>query len=254
MIDLHAHVLPGLDDGPRDLEGTLALLHAAAAGGTKVIAATPHLRADHPNVRVEALADAHAQLLAQLDSDLKLEVVLAGEVDLEWAMEATDDQLRLASYGQRGSDMLVETPYGPLPAGFEEMLFRIRTCGYRILLAHPERSPSFHSDPQRLVDLVEGGVLVQLTASSLLQRRRSASSRLVRLLAREGHVHVLASDAHGAGGGRGPDLTAAVDAARRLAPGRAEWMVGAAPAAILAGKALPPAPVRPPGRRLLRRR
>jgi protein-tyrosine phosphatase len=254
MIDLHAHVLPGLDDGPGDLEGALALLQAAAADGTKVIAATPHLREDYPGVRVEALADAHAHLLARLDGELGLEVVLAGEVDLEWAMEATDDQLRLASYGQRGSDMLVETPYGQLPAGFEEMLFRLRTCGYRLLLAHPERSPTLQANPQRLVDLVRGGVLVQVTASSLLQNRRAASRRFARFLVREGLVHVLASDAHRAGPDRAPGLSAAVEAARRLAPARAEWMAGAAPAAILAGKPLPPAPIRRPGRGLLRRR
>lgn len=254
MIDLHAHVLPGLDDGPRDLESARALLQAAAADGTKVIAATPHLRADHPGVRVEALADARAQLLSRLDGELGVEVVIAGEVDVDWAMEATDEQLRLASYGQRGSDMLVETPYGQLPASFEEMLFRLRTCGYRLLLAHPERSPTFQKHPQRLVDLVNGGVLVQLTASSLLQSRRSASGRLASLLVRESLAHVLASDAHGAGPGRAPGLSAAVEAARRLAPARAGWMVGPAPAAILAGKPLPPAPLHQPGRGLLRRR
>lgn len=254
MIDLHAHVLPGLDDGPPDGEGALALLRAAAADGTKVIAATPHLRADHPAVRVEELADAHARLLARVGGDLEIDVVLAGEVDLQWGMDATDEQLRLASYGQRGSDLLVETPYGQLPAGLEEMLFRLRTRGYRLLLAHPERSPGFQRNPQRLVDLVEGGVLVQVTASSLLRGRRSASRRLARLLVEQGHAHLLASDAHGAGGGRAPGLSAAVEAARRLAPARADWMVHGAPAAVLVGKPLPPTPVRHGRRGALRRR
>lgn len=253
MIDLHAHVLPGLDDGPADFEQALALVRVAARDGTRVIAATPHLRADHPAVRAEALADAHAEFTAQLKGNLGLRVVIGAEVDLGWATDATDEQLRLASYGQRGSDLLVETPYGRLSAGFEEMLFRLELRGYRLLLAHPERSPDFQRQPRRLLALVERGVLLQVTASSLLRNRRSAGGRLARELVTRGQAHILASDTHAHQGIRAPALAAGVAAASKLAPERAQWMAGAAPAAVLAGKPLPPVPAPRGVRRLLRR-
>ena len=115
MIDLHAHVLPGIDDGPADVEGSLALLHAAALAGTRVIAATPHLRRDFPRVRPEDIAASCATMQERIPADWDLQIVSGGEVDLGWAMRATDEQLRMASYGGRGTDLLVETPYGTSP-------------------------------------------------------------------------------------------------------------------------------------------
>lgn len=113
MIDLHAHVLPGIDDGPAHLDGTLELLRRAVANRTRIIAATPHLRADHPRVRVEEIGPACQALQARIPASWNLQVVAGGEVDLLWAQDATDEQLRLAAYGDRGTDLLVETPYGP---------------------------------------------------------------------------------------------------------------------------------------------
>lgn len=244
MIDLHAHVLPGLDDGPSDESAALALLHAARAAGTRVIAATPHLRADFPAVRVERLAGACARLSDQMGSNpVGLELVLGGEVDIQWALSASDEQLRLASYCQLGNDLLVETPYPPLPRVFEDTLFHVAARGYRVLLAHPERNPSFQRDPNRLEALVARGTLLQLTASSLLRpRRRSPSSALAHHLVRRRLAHVLASDAHSAGPWRPPHLAAAVDVVANIDGDLAAWMVGGAPEAIMAGEPLPRLP------------
>jgi protein-tyrosine phosphatase len=244
VIDLHAHVLPGVDDGPTSLDGSLSLLRAAAADGVRVIAATPHLRNDHPRVRPEHLATACRTLTERLGTDgIALRVVAGGEVDLGWALDATDDHLRLVSFRQRGTDLLTETPCGPLPASFEEMLFRFALMGYRVTLAHPERNPTFQRDPERLGELVRRGVLVQVSAGSLLRdTRRSPSGRLAHRLLRMGLVHILASDVHSAGPWRGPNLAAGAAAVDRLYPRLGAWMTGSAPAAILAGKPLPPPP------------
>ncbi len=77
-----------------------------------------------------------------------MDVVSGEEVDLIWAQEASDEDLRLASYRQQGKDLLLETPYGPLPSTFEALVFGIQVRGYRILLAHPERNPAFRNDPR----------------------------------------------------------------------------------------------------------
>jgi protein-tyrosine phosphatase len=248
VIDLHTHVLPGVDDGAPDVEAARALAADAAAGGVAVMAATPHLRSDHPRVVASELAGRVAALRAAL-SGVPIELVVGAEVDLERALIADGDELRLASYGQRGTDLLVETPYGGLPPSFEDLLFRIAARGYRILLAHPERNRDFQREPRRLAALAERGTLVQVTAASLAEgRRRSATRRFAHALVQEGVAHVIASDDHG--GGWRATLAAGVSAAARTAPARAQWMVTDAPAAILAGAPLPP----PPAQRARRRR
>jgi protein-tyrosine phosphatase len=234
MIDLHAHVLAGVDDGPATLEESVELARRAVADGVATLAATPHLRDDHPGVVPEELAARREELDRRLaEEEVALELVAGGEVDVSWALDATDDVLDLVSYGQRGSDLLVETPYGELPHHFERMLDAIRWRGYRVLLAHPERNPTFQRSPERLARLVEGGVLVQVTAASLVGSRKSRSRRLARAAVSEGMAHVIASDAHGFATVDRPSLSQGVAAASEFDRGRAYWMVTDAPAAVL---------------------
>jgi protein-tyrosine phosphatase len=253
MIDLHSHVLPGLDDGPDLIEGSIEFVRAAAAQGTTVLAATPHLRDDYPDIRVETLADDCARLNEQIPAGVNMHVVPAAEVDVFWAQRASDEQLRLASFEQRGTDLLVETPYGPVPAGFEDLLFQISMRGYRILLAHPERNQSFQREPERLRRMVQRGILLQITVPSLLRRDKASRSRKLAIeLVREGLAHNLASDSHSGGSFRPPALREGVRALSDIAPAYAEWMVTEAPAAILEGSRLPSAPydLTPPKRGL----
>jgi protein-tyrosine phosphatase len=255
-VDLHSHVLPGIDDGPPDTDGALALARAARDDGVAVLAATPHVRVDHPDVVPSELADRVAALQTALDgAGIAVEIVQGGEVDLFWAADADEAALRAVSYGGRGSDLLVETPYGSLPPVFEEGLFRLTALGYRVLLAHPERSPALRSDAARLEALVRRGVLVQVTAAALVQR--SPARRFATALVRERLAHVIASDAHGAQTVDRAGLGDGVAAAARIDRGLADWMVTEAPAAILAGRPLPappaPRPRRGPLRRLLGR-
>lgn len=250
VSDLHVHLLPGLDDGPSDEDEAIALAAKLAGDGVRRVATTPHLRGDYPDVRPDELAARTAGLQERIDRErIDLDLVTAGEVAIEWAMAASDEDLRLVSYGQRGEDVLIETPYGPLPAIFEELLFRVTARGYRILLAHPERNHTLQNDPVRLGRMVEQGVLVQITASALASsERRSRSRRLARDLLRNGHAHVIASDSHGAI--QRAALSQGVAAASELAPNRAQWMVTEAPHAIVMGEPLPEAPVDAPPKRL----
>ena len=262
MIDLHSHLLPGIDDGPADLEHSLQLAAAAADQGTRVLAATPHLRADFPDVRPEELAERCEEIRAAIaDAGIELAVVQGGEIGLQWAVHASDDDLRAGSYGGRGTDLLVETPYGGFTTGFEQMLFSLAGRGYRLLLAHPENNPTFQRDPGRLRELAERGVLLQVTARSLIRAdARKGPRALAESLIRDGLVHVLASDAHSGLELRPPALGAGAAAAAELVgEQRARWMVEDAPAAVLAGDPLPePPPLEPSGgggflRRLRRR-
>ncbi len=259
MIDLHSHILPGIDDGPADIEASVALAEAAVETGTTVMAATPHLRADHPRVRPEELLDRCRELTGHVAAQgLALEIVPGGEIDLLWAHGASDDELRLVSYRQAGCDLLIETPYGRVPPRFEDLLLAVAARGFRVMLAHPERSPAFQHKPDRVAAMVAGGVLMQVTASTVSGRRRSPARDLALAMVRDGLAHVLASDAHTADSWRSADLSSGVAAAAELVSPGAEWMVTEAPAAVLAGEPLaaPPADsgARPPQGRLRRLR
>ena len=245
MIDLHSHLLPGIDDGPADLQHALELAQAAAQQGTRVLAATPHLRSDFPDVVPGELAERCEEMRAALTgAGIELEVVQGGEAGLLWAVHADDEALRAGSYGGRGTDLLVESPYGGLTATFEQLLMSVADRGFRLLLAHPENNPSFQKDPSRLRDLVDHGVLLQVTARSLILRDRRRGPRpLAETRVRDGYAHVLASDAHSGYQLRPPALGAGAAAAAELVgERRAQWLVQDAPAAILAGEPLPETP------------
>ena len=243
LVDIHAHLLPGLDDGPDTLDESLEMARAAVAAGIGTVVATPHLREDFPGVRVEELAArcrAMEQELAR--AEIPLKVVSGAEVSLVWALEADEEQLRLASYGQRGHDLLIETPENV--SLLDRMLAPLTDRGYRITLAHPERTGDFQRRPERLEQLVREGALLQVNAASLLGRWRNERGRLAVALCRHGLAHALASDGHRGQAWRPiTDLPAAV---AKLAGGvgadRAGWLASDGPAAILTGSPMPEAP------------
>jgi protein-tyrosine phosphatase len=244
FVDIHAHPLPGIDDGPGNLADALAFVRAAADSGIGTLAATPHLRADFPDVRLGQLAERVQALREEVEREwIAVRLVVGAEVSLVWAVEASDDELTQASYGQRGKDILIETPEVSV-ASLPQLLYGPRSRGFRVTLAHPERSPEFQKDPSQLEELVRQGVLLQVDAAALLGRGRSPSQRLAARLCRDGLAHVIASDGHRAAGWR--PVTALADAVGTVSaivgPARAQWMVCAAPAAILAGVPLPDPP------------
>jgi len=258
MIDLHCHVLPGLDDGPADHESTVAMLAAYAADGVETVVATPHLRFDFPDVRPAAIADL-CEGLAGAAAEAGVQLVAGGEVALTWGLSVSADDLRAASLDGLGRDLLVETPPNPLSWSVSQSLFHLQMRGCRLTLAHPELSSSFQKAPDRLATLVDQGTLLQVTASSLMRSpRRSRSAALAQALVRDGLCAAIASDAHSPGPWRPPELGRAVVAAARIStPAQAEWLVVDGPDAILAGEPLPPLPTAPPtarGRSWLRRR
>jgi protein-tyrosine phosphatase len=243
LVDIHCHLLPGIDDGPGDLDGSLALARAAAAAGVSIVAATPHLRADFPDVHVRELAERCKLIQAEVDREgIELEVVAGAEASLAWALEASEEELALASYAQRGRDLLIETPPTGLTA-VETLVYSLRLKGLRITLAHPERSVE-EQDRAALTRLVEQGVVLQVNADALLGKRRSPAGRMAAWLCTEGLAQVVASDGHRASSWR--PVTAVGEAASALArlvgEARAQWMTAAVPAAIISSEPLPEAP------------
>ena len=221
------------------MEAALALANMAVTDGVETVVATPHLRADHPGVKPRELAGRVAHVQEQLSNhEIHLRVITGAEVDLLWAREASKQDLELASLGQAGRDILLETPYSTLSSLFEPMVAEIAGKGYRITLAHPERNGSFQRRPERLELLIDSGVLIQLSAGSLLGRKSSPEQQLALRLLEGRRAHVLASDAHTTEPWRRPNLSAGFAALAALSPSLATWMVRDAPGAILAGRRL----------------
>lgn len=241
MIDLHSHVLPGLDDGAANLDEALAICEAAAADGIEVIAATPHVRrhdyATSPTQMEEALS-------ALLAARPPVEVVRGGELDLAELERPADELTRFGLGGTRF--LLVETPYVGWPLDLADRLFRVRLRGFHVILAHPERNPDVQERPRLLGPLVENGVLVQLTAASVDGRLGKAPGRCARTLVDEHLAHIVASDAH-TPDVRAVGLSAAV--AELGDPALARWLTEEVPRAVLADAETPTRPGSRPRRR-----
>jgi protein-tyrosine phosphatase len=243
VIDLHSHILPGLDDGSPDIGASVSMARFAAADGVHTMVGTPHVREDYPYPLEEIHARA-AQLNETLRSrEIGLQVVEGAEVAVTKLLDLDDPTLASLSLGD-GPYILVESPYQRATDLFEQSLFALQVRGFQAILAHPERSPSFQRDPDRLASLVERGVLCSITSASMAGRFGRTVQSFTRLLFERGLVHDVASDSHDSAK-RPPGLLAGFRVLDRELPGvldQAPWFTNDAPAAILAGERLPQRP------------
>ncbi len=234
MIDLHCHLLPGLDDGAADLADAVAMGRQAAASDVSHICATPHIRHDH-DVKIYELPDRVALVGDALAADgCSVQVLPGGEVAETIVEHLTDDELHAVSLGATGHWILLEPAAGPLTDSLDATVRRLERRGFRSLIAHPERHLS-HDLIDRLITLVSDGALVQVTAATLAEHPASVG---MRMLAEAGVVHVLGSDAHSSRAGRSIDLSMGLAALAEIPAMRAhlEWIAHEAPAAIVAGQ------------------
>lgn len=247
MIDLHSHILPGIDDGARTIADSRELARRAASEGVTAIAATPHVRSDYPTTpeRMERGVGDLRRDFAQ--EGILVEVLHGGEIALDRFGDLSAGELARFTLGQSGRYLLLEFPYFSWPFALDHRLFDVLAIGMKPVLAHPERNADVQRRPERLEDTVRGGALVQVTAASLDGRLGSSAKRTSERLLELGLVHVLASDAHTAAV-REAGLTSAVEAVGD--GGLARFLTEDAPAAIVAGDDLPERPPRARKRRL----
>lgn len=244
VIDLHTHILAGLDDGPATLGESVAMARAAWESGTRTLVCTPHMNSRFPTPP-ERVHEETARLRAALaDADIGLELRPGAEIALDHLPLLSDAELLMASIDGDGRWVLLEMPFAGWPHRLGALLSDLEMRGYRAVLAHPERAEAVQRSPDRIRDAVGRGALVQLTAGSFLGDHGPAARRTAAILLAGGVAHLIASDGHSAGPWRppeiGPGLEAAADAID-VHPQSLMWMVDQGPAAILEG-----GPVRPP--------
>ena len=235
MIDLHCHILPGVDDGALDLDDSLGMARQAVNDGIESICATPHIRHDH-DVRIAELGERIAALNERLRAEELPVAVLSGGEVAETAVEGlSEEELGRVALGE-GRWILLEPAPGPLTESLARRVEHLAERGHRTLIAHPERHLSADMY-ERIAELVAAGALVQATADFFLRERFSAG---MAALAEAGLVHVLSSDAHSSHGGRPVHMRAAFErlgAIDSVSP-HLEWMRDVAPRAIVTGEKL----------------
>jgi protein-tyrosine phosphatase len=241
VIDLHSHILPGLDDGVATLEEARELARRSVAEGVTAIAATPHVRDDYPTTAEEMEAGVEELRVDFVAQGIEVEILRGAEIAIDRLPGLTEDELARYTLAQSGKYLLLEFPN----AGFWRRLTRavlwVRGAGLVPVLGHPERNRDVQVELDRLEPLLTAGAIVQVTAASLDGRLGRSAQRTAQAMLKAGLVHLLASDAHG------PTVREAglAEAAAAVGDsGLARYLTTEAPAAIVAGEQLPPRPTR----------
>lgn len=217
MVDLHTHILPGLDDGASNWEVALAMAREAAQDGIDTIVATPHVYEPLPGTSPQAIAAKVMQLQQLVDkAGIPVRVLPGSEVHLSLALPDELRNGRLTTVADGGRYLLVELPFGSLPIYTGEVLFQLQVAGVTPIVAHPERNESIRRNPELLAELVRRGCLTQVTGGSLRGHFGEPAERSACLLVRMGLAHVMASDGHALERRR-----VRLNAARRVAAGLA---------------------------------
>jgi protein-tyrosine phosphatase len=240
MIDIHHHLLWGMDDGATSLENAVAMAKMATTDGISHIVCSPHANGQYaygPRIVTEKIDE----LQRVLDSEnvaLKLGRGCDFHMSYENIQEAKLDPARFSINGL--GYLLVEIPDYGLPRGLTDIFYQLQLAGLTLILTHPERNPTLQSDQPRLVDWLRGGVLIQVTAGSVVGRMGKQAERMAHELLEKRWVHFLATDAHNTTS-RPPKMREAFDVvAKRYGPDYAHLLCVSNPLSAFMGKPLQP--------------
>ncbi len=250
MQDVHCHMLPGIDDGPKRLDEALAMAQLAASDGIRTTIATPHAARVADTGGKEALEQQILTFNHELQvKGIDLQVVMGTEYLL--SMELLAEAKRGTPIGLNGSRyLLMEIDFLQYPPYIDDAMFQLQLLGFAPVLAHPERQATIQKQPQLLAGLVERGVLCQITGGSLLGHFGRDAKRSAEYLLKHNLVHLLASDGHTSTRNRPPVMREAMEAVERLVGEEAaHCLVVANPAAVMANSRLTLPTNRPSRRR-----
>lgn len=240
MVDLHHHLLAGLDDGAPDLATSLKMARMAANDGITHIACTPHASSRYrfdPDRVQAALAE-----LRQSISDAGIRLILGAGCDFHLSYDnvrdATENPRRYTI--NAGEYLLIELPDYGLPPTLEETFYSLRLAGMTPILTHPERNPSLQQDTSRLATWIRDGMLTQVTASSVTGLMGRKAQKLAERLLADRWVHFISTDAHNISN-RPPHMRSACDhIASRYGDALAQKLCTENPQAVFDNRPLPP--------------
>jgi len=236
LVDIHCHLLPGLDDGPAGWDEAVAMAESLVAEGLSTVVATPHQLGIFSTTHGDAIREQAGRLQGLLtERDIPLHVLPGAEIRVEAHLTPRIQSGRLLTLADRRRHVLLEMPtevFLPL----DRLLAELAAAEIVAILAHPERSRAAWMQPDRLEALVDQGCLLQVTAGSLTGVLGEQVRTFTELLIRRGLVHFVGTDAHFPG----PLCSSSRGALRRVAElvgeDRAEELFQTNPARVAAGQ------------------
>jgi len=202
VIDLHAHILPGIDDGPRSMEDALEMARLAVADGITTMVATPHLfrrkSVEFNNLnRPDDIRQAVARFNEKLaEEQIDLTVLPGCEIPLFTEIIKFIDEQQILTINDNERYICLEMPDTVIPPATENIIFELNSRGITPIITHPERNLVFYEMPDKLRRFISLGCLAQITARSLTRGFGWGVARFTRRLVRDGLIHLMASDAH----------------------------------------------------------
>jgi len=233
MYDLHSHILPSIDDGAKNMEMSLAMLHMATENGTKGIVATPHvIEGEWLPAWDKILTECERLQAAAQQAGNHIPIFPGGEVAMY-----RDILDRLTGPGayciNSGRYLLVELPATHIPSFAEDFFFTLQTRGITPVLAHPERHPELAKKPEILAQWINTGILAQMNSTSITGLMGKRVMATAELLLTNQMVHAIGSDAHSIRS-RNTDLTSAVGKiTKMIGPERAHQLLVVNPDQII---------------------
>ncbi len=200
FIDIHSHILPGLDDGAKTMEASLEMARAAARGGVKDIIATPHVDLESSVATLEKLPYLLEEInRAMRQQGLEVQVHPGTEMRMNTALlrlEETPTGIYTLTLNHGGKYILIDLPLLDIPLCTEEVFFRLQLAGLTPILAHPERNRALYRQPEFILQIFQRGVKIQVNAGSLIGYYGRKTKRLGWHILESNLVHLVASDAH----------------------------------------------------------
>jgi len=240
MIDIHHHLLWGVDDGAKDFETSLAMARASVADGVTHVVCTPHANGEFQYDRAANQAKVDELQARLIENRVPLTIGLGCDFHMSYdnILDAKADPGRFSV--NRLGYLLVEIPDYGVPPGLTETFYELQLAGLSPILTHPERNPTLQADHSRLGEWMRGGVLVQVTGDSLTGKMGRKAEKLAHELLKKRWVHFLATDAHNVTS-RPPRLSEARKiVARKYGESYAEALTFTNPRAVFEGKPFEP--------------
>jgi protein-tyrosine phosphatase len=196
MIDLHSHFLPGIDDGAKDMDMTIDMLHQAESLGFKALLATPHINEYTTPEIISQITQIFERVVSEKNNaGINLELGLSGEIQFDTNLPNWV-QYDFLKIGKKKKYIIFDLPIQGLPINIEDILFQLGLKGVIPVLAHPERNTYIQRHPERLNKWIELGCVMQMNAGSLTGNFGSAIKQLSWKILQNQQIHLVCSDAH----------------------------------------------------------